>query len=354
MTIHSQLVPLLDGEEATRFDAFLQGSPFAAYQQSRAWPRAAPQHARRDWRFFAAFDDAEMIGACVIRSTRLAMGAWLATVQRGPIVHDAARLGVVLGELRRVLRQAGCCSVQIGPRVRGRTLPIMAEAMRDAGFAPMPPDEQALHHATGIIWLDKPEAEVLAGLKQRARRALKAADKGRIVVRAVEHSDDLATYQRLLDAFAASRPDYDRSGQPNARAQADLIAALGGAMLLAEREGSPIGAHAFVRQADEAIWLSLATVDRDGASPGYPLLWEGMRRARAMGCVGFDLAGLPEAEPTDPGEAGRAQFKNAFAPHRRLMPPMQFAALDPVRHTVLLGARRIYRTLKRRSGAGGG
>ena len=348
MTIRAQLVPLLDGVEAAQVDAFLRAAPFGAYQQSRAWPLAAPRHARRDWRYFTAHDGEVLVGACVVRTTRLAIGAWLATVQRGPIVHDPAHLGPVLAELARTLRAAGCCSVQIGPRVRGRALPAMAEAMRAAGFAPMPADEQALHHVTGIIWLDKPEEEILAGFKQRARRALKAAVKDGIAIRPVEGDADLALYQQLLEAFAASRPDYDRSGQPDARGQAALIDALGGAMLIAERKGTPIGAHAFVRQADEAIWLSLATVDRDGASPGYPLLWEGMRRARALGCVGYDLAGLPDHEPADPGEAGRLQFKNAFAPHRRIMPPMQMLALDPLRHTMLLGARRVYRSLKRR------
>ncbi len=347
MTIRAHLASELDGDGAASVDAFLRQSPFAAYQQSRAWSVVAPRNPRRDWRYFTAFDGDELIGACVIRTTRLALGAWLATVQRGPIVHDPARLATVLPALRDTLRQAGCCSLTIGPRVRGRALPDMAEAMRAAGFAPLPAHDQALHHVTGIVWLDKPEEDVLAGFKQRTRRALRQADKAGITVRAAESADDLATYQHLLDAFYAARPDYDHSGQPDAAGQAQLIASLGGAMLLAERGGVPIGAHAFVHQADEAIWLSLATVDRDGASPGYPLLWEGMRRARAMGAIGYDLAGLPDGEPSDAGEAGRLQFKAGFSPHRRQMPPMQVAALDPLRHAMLLGARRAYRSVRR-------
>ena len=356
MTMSSVLLPLLDGPDTIELDAFLRESPFGAYQQSRAWPAAAPRHGRREWRYFTTRDaGGAIIGACIVRVTRLGMGTWLGTIQRGPIVHDPAHLGAVLGELRRTLRQAGCCSVQLGPRVRGRALPAMAEAMREAGFAAVPRKEEALHHVTGIIWLDKPEADVLAGFKQRARRALRAAQKAGITVRPVERTpEDLARYQHLLDTFAAQRPDYDRSGQPDARGQALLVEALGGGMLIAEREGVPIGAHAFVRQADEAIWLSLATIDRDGASPGYPLLWEAMKIAQSQNCLGFDLAGLPDEAPADPGEAGRLQFKMAFAPHRRMMPPTQIAALHPVRHTVLLSARGIYRTLRRWRATGHG
>lgn len=343
---------MLDAGDAAAFDAFMCAAPFGAYQQTRAWAAAAPRHARRGWRFFICRSGDEIIGAAVVRATRLAMGAWLATVQRGPVVHDPSKLPAVLAALRDALKRAGCCSVQLAPRVRGRQLPLIAEAMRAAGFVPLPAQQQSLHHATGIVWLDKPEAEILAGFKQRGRRAIRAAEKAGITVRAVTGEADLDTYQQLLDRFAAERRDYDMAGQPDARGQAQLVASCGGAMLLAERDGVPVGAHAFARQGDEAIWLSLVTLDRDGASPGYPLLWHGMRAARALGCVGYDLAGLPDGEPRDAGEAGRVQFKTAFAPHRRIMPPMQMLVLQPIQHTLLFGARGAYRRLRRVSGRG--
>jgi lipid II:glycine glycyltransferase (peptidoglycan interpeptide bridge formation enzyme) len=123
-------------------------------------------------------------------------------------------------------------------------------------------------------------------------------------------------------------------------------------MLLAEKDGRAVGAHAFVRQADEAIWLSMATLDEgDGVSRSAPLLWAAMRRARALGCVGYDLAGVPLADPADPGEAGRFRFKASFAPHKRVLLPMQVAAVKPVSHAVLFSAREAYRGWKRRRSA---
>ena len=345
MTLDAILEPLPRCSDAV--DAFLRASPFAAYQQTLAWPAAIPGHQRRDWRLFTARDGKRIVGAAVVRETQLAMGAWLAMLPRGPIVHDPARFGAVLAALKPVLREAGCCSVRLGPRVRGRDLPDVAEAMRGAGYTPLPENEQALHQVTGIVWLDKPEADVLAGFKQRGRRALRAAEKAGVTVRPVETEADLERFQRLLDAFGAARPDYDRSGQPDARGQAALIAATGGQMLLAERGAGVIGAHAWVRQADEAIWLSLATLDRDGASPAYPLLWAAMRGARAAGCIAYDLAGLPDEEPQDIGERGRLQFKMAFAPHRRQLPPACELPLAPLRHSVLIGARSTYRAIRR-------
>jgi lipid II:glycine glycyltransferase (peptidoglycan interpeptide bridge formation enzyme) len=340
-----------DADAAEVFDAFLWASPFAAYQQSRAWAQVAPRSGRHDFVCWLAQSAGRPIAAAVIRRTTLSPGRWLATVQRGPVIHRAHDLGIVLPRLLETLGGHGCCSVQLAPRVRGRDLPVMADALRDAGFTPLADDRQPLHRATGIVWLDKPEADILAGFRQGLRRQLRAAEKAGVIVREVASDADLASYQALLDAFRAARPDYDMNGLPDAAGQAHLIAELGGAMLLAEQDGRAIGAHAFVRQADEAIWLSMATVGDDGAPRSAPLLWAAMRRARELGCVGYDLAGIPLAEPRDEGEANRARFKASFAPHKRILLPMQVAAVKPVSHAVLFSAREAYRGWKRRRSA---
>lgn len=339
----------LDAADVADFDRFVADSRYAAYQQTRAWAAIAPRARGQDWLYLRCRDGEQLVAAGVVRRRWLSPNRWLATLQRGPIVHDAAMLGAILPVLNATLAAAGCCSVQLAPRVRGRDLPIMAEALRATGFSALPAARQPLHGATGIVWLDKPEAEVLAGFKQRGRRQLKAAAKAGVTVRRADGDADIAAYQRAIDAFRAAHPGYDMGGLPDAAGQARLIAASGGAMLLAERDGAVIGGHAFVRQADEAIWLSLATSGDDPSVPrSYPLLWEAMRTARAMGCVGYDLAGMPVDEPHDAGEASRAQFKSAFAPTRRILPPMQVAALRPLSHLVLFGARQAYRDLRGR------
>lgn len=331
------------------FDAFLAESPYAAYQQTRVWAHVAPRNNRHDFLFYRCSEFGRPLAAAVIRRTWLSPVHWLATIQRGPIVPEAGVLARVLPKLIHTLGRHGACSVQLAPRVRGRDLPIMAEALRATGFTPLAEDRQPLHRATGIVWLDKPEEAVFGGFRQRGRRQVRAADKAGITVRLAEGEDDVAAYQALLDEFRAAKRDYDMSGLPDARGQAALIAASGGAMLLAEKDGEPIGAHAFVRQADEAIWLSLATSDRHGDVPrSYPLLWAGMRRARDMGLIAYDLAGMPIDAPRDEGEGKRMQFKEAFAPTRRMLLPMQVAAVKPVAHAMLFAAREVYRGVKRR------
>ncbi|QNQ08576.1 lipid II:glycine glycyltransferase FemX [Sphingomonas alpina] len=347
MQVTAHLSSNLDVESGSLFDRFALESPFAAYQQSRAWVDAVPHSKVQDYLFFRCLDGDTLIGTAVVRRTRLFAGRWLATVQRGPVVHDATLFATVLSSLARTAAAQGCCTMQLAPRVRGRDLPTMSEALRAAGFAPLPTHRQPLHSATGIVWLDKPEEEILAGFKQRGRRQLKAAAKAGVTVRRATGAADVAAYQRVLDAFRAAKADYDMNGLPDAAGQVALVERLGGALLLAERDGIVIGGHVFVRQADEAIWLSLATSDDDPSVPrSYPLLWEGMRLAREMGCIGYDLAGLPVGEAQDGGEANRSQFKSAFAPTHRVMPPVHVAALKPLAHTLLFNARQIYRAVR--------
>ncbi|MFN3389622.1 MAG: GNAT family N-acetyltransferase, partial [Allosphingosinicella sp.] len=267
--------------------------------------------------------------------------AALATVQRGPLVSAPEQLERVVLSLRDALRAAGFSSLVLGPRFAGEERRAAEETLARCGFAALPAAEQALHIVTGKVALDGTEEEILASFKQRGRRAIrKAAERATVREAAAE---DLPACQRLLDAFHARRPDYDARGQADVAAQARLVAALGGGLLVAEEEGRIVGFHSFVRQGRDAIWLAMAGDDDPKAPRGYLLLWEAMRRARALGLSGYDLAGLaPEG-----AESGRDQFKTAFAPVREELLPAHLAALKPVRHAVFFTLRRLYRARRR-------
>ncbi|MAC11615.1 MAG: hypothetical protein CMN74_05190 [Sphingorhabdus sp.] len=345
MTV-AEIIDEFDGATRQSFAAFVDSCPFWSYQQTPAWLAAVPAHPRHHYLAVICRRDDAIIGSAVVRRSKLAGPYWLASSARGPLVRDPADLGEVIRAIGDVLRDTGAATWQLAPRVRGRDLPAKAEAMRAAGATPLPASQQSLHVATGIVWLDKPEDDILAGFGQSGRRKLKAATKAGVQVRAVESEADIAAFQRALDIFDANRPAYEMSSTPDAKAQAGLIEELGGAMLLAEKDGVLLGAASYVHQGGEAIWLTLASTDAEPKIPSnYLLLWEAMRRARASGCVGYDLAGVPIDEPSDPGEKGRMQFKNAFRPHRRVMLPMHSIALKPVAHSLLFTSRQLVRSV---------
>jgi hypothetical protein len=338
----------LSEEDRAAFDAFVAGSPYSAYQQSRAWAEHAPRARRQDFLYFLCRDGGALVGVGVVRRSRLGPLARLGTLQRGPVVQDVERLGAVVAALKYALRQAGFSTLVLGPRIGGDECAPALRILKGEGLKPLPQDRQSLHTATGKIDLGRGEEAVLAGFKQRGRRQIRAAAKQGVTVRPAASAEDLAAYQAVLSDFQRRKSRYETAGLPDVLQQAAIVRANGGAILIAEREGAVIGGHAFVVQGADATWLSMATSDLDPAIPrSYALLWEAIRLARTMGCRSYDLAGMSEGESGDGGEASRDQFKGAFAPRLDRLVPAHVAPLRPLRHFVFFNGRQIYRSARR-------
>jgi hypothetical protein len=243
--------------------------------------------------------------------------------------------------LKTALRRAGCSTLVLGPRVWGDAREIAGAALATCGFTPLAPDAQALHVVTGKVALAGSEEEILAGFKQRGRRAIRKVAAAGVTVRGATAAD-LPECAALVAEFHARRPDYDTSGQLGVEAQARLVGAEGGALLVAEQEGRIVGWHSFVAQGKSGLWLGMASDDDPAAPRSYLLIWEAMRRARALGLTHYDLAGL-----SGDGD-GRDQFKQAFAPEREELLPAHVAALRPLRHLVFFNLRQAYRARRRK------
>jgi len=334
-------------DDAEAFEAFVRRSPFAACQQTRAWAENAPQTGRQDYLYFLCREGAETIGAAVVRRSRLAPGAALATVQRGPVVAEASHLEPVLTALKAALREEGFSSLVVGPRAAEEMRLPFADALRSCGFAPLPPSAQSLHIATGKVPLAGPEEAIFGRFKQRGRRAIRKVETAGVSVREASEADMGACADLLAD-FHIRRPDYDVGGQLSLEGHRRLIAAEGGALLVAEQAGRIVGYHSFVRQGPAALWLAMVSDDDAKAPRSYALLWEGMKRARALGLSYYDLAGLS----ADGAENGRDQFKHAFAPEREELLPAHVTALRPLRHAIFFTARQGYRAWRKRRGKG--
>lgn len=333
----------LGKEDGEAFDAFVRASPFAAVQQTRAWAENAPRNGRHDYLYFLCRDGDELIGTAVIRRSRLAPGVVLATAQRGPVVSNPARLEEAVRALKSALKAAGFATLVAGPRFANEERQEAEALLARWVFRPLPASTQSLHVFTGKIPLQGSEEEILAGFKQRGRRSIRKVAASGVAVRGFAVTD-LPACRALIADFHARRPDYDVAGQLDIEAQARLIEAEGGAMLVAETEGRIVGFHSFVRQGGSALWLAMATDDDPQAPRSYVLLWEAVRRAKALGLSSYDLAGLSPDEET----SGRDQFKQAFAPVREDLLPAHVTALRPLRHAIFFTARQTYRARRKK------
>lgn len=334
----------LDADARTAFENFVRASPGYTYHQSAFWPSWAPVSSLQHFRYLTARHDGMMVAAAVVRFTRLAPKRFLASLMRGPVVRDVATMSPLLPALAEAVADAGACSILLNPCLTGDDALQASEILKQHGFAPTPPDQQPVHTATGLIDLEPSEPDIFASFKSRGRRQIRQALKRGVTVRDAVDEADAARLQTVFDGFTARRAGYDVGGLPGMTTQWRMVQELGGAFLLAEVDGQLIGGHVVVRHHDTGFWLTLATSDDYPDLPrSYPLLWEAMRRAKAIGCRRYDMAGLTDGETEDAGARNRQQFKMAFNPDIARLVPTHVKSLKPVSHAVLFRARQAYR-----------
>jgi lipid II:glycine glycyltransferase (peptidoglycan interpeptide bridge formation enzyme) len=338
------LAERLDADGRAEFDHFVGASPCHTYYQSALWPTWSPTSSLQRFRYLTARHNGALAAAGVVRFTSLAPWRFLASMMRGPVVHDVEMLDLLLPLITKAVTRAGACSLLINPLFAGDDALQVSAILARHGFSPTPPDQQPVHTTTGLIDLEPSEDEIFASFKSRGRRQIRQAQKHGVIVREAVGEADVARLQAVFDAFAAKRADYDVGGLPGMTTQWRMVQELGGVFLLAELQGQVIGGHVVIRHHDTAFWLTLATSDDYPEVPrSYPLLWEAMRRAKAMGCKSYDMAGLPDGEPENAGAKNRQQFKMAFNPRLERLVPVYVKSLRPVSHAILFRARQAYR-----------
>jgi peptidoglycan pentaglycine glycine transferase (the first glycine) len=163
-------------------------------------------------------------------------------------------------------------------------------------------DEQVQYRNTVIIDLDQAEEEILANMKQKTRYNINLAKRKGVVVRLGSLDDIDELYQMyaetsVRDGFVIRNEGYykevwntflfsqgpKRFDQPVAEA------------LIAEMDGAPIAGVIIFRFARKAWYLyGMSRSAHRDKMPNYLLQWEAIKRAKAAGCLVYDLWGAPD------------------------------------------------------------
>jgi len=162
------------------------------------------------------------------------------------------------------------------------------------------------------------EVAVLASFSQTARRNIRKAQAGGVVVEPVDATAaNLATMYELMAATEA-RARYGLRPRPYFLDYWAAQAAAGQAQLLFARHEGEVLAGIFVTYLGRRAWY------KDGGSfdrkrelnASYLLQWETMRWLMARGTVSYDLVGVPSRHQigTGDGRDSLYEFKRKFNP----------------------------------------
>jgi lipid II:glycine glycyltransferase (peptidoglycan interpeptide bridge formation enzyme) len=228
---------------------------------------------------------------------------------KGPSTVSLSDLGKLVGAISSFAREQGVFTVKIEPELDYRT------DMSSLGLLPTAPIQY--NYSTVYVDLSPSIDEILAGLNQKGRHAVRRAERDGVSVKAVEASDencqimyDLFSETAGGAGFAIRPPEYYRSFYRAYESEGR------GQLFFAYFEGNVVaGAFAMV-QGVKSMYKDGASVrERTAYGASHLLQWHVIQWAKEHGSLSHDLAGVPPIKDIkDPNHpfSGLARFKTSF------------------------------------------
>jgi lipid II:glycine glycyltransferase (peptidoglycan interpeptide bridge formation enzyme) len=300
------------------WDAFVAAAPAGHLLQTSRWGRLKAIFGWQVERLTIVAHQAVIGGAQVLYRSFFP-GLTLAYVPKGPIVDWEAEpvVTALMTALRQAARRRAAFCLKVEPEIPlssqfpgnsavSGELPLTS-ALRRLGLRPSPQSIQP--RTTLVIDLDGSDELLLARLRPKWRYNIRLAERKGVIVRAGS-IDDLPVYQRLVqettqrNAFAAYGVDYYRTAY-------ELFAPLGQACLLVAEYQGVMLAGVMVFVTDRKAWYlygASGNAHRD-LMPSYLLQWRAMQWARGLGCLTYDLWGIPDEVGVAPEHYSHADIE---------------------------------------------
>jgi peptidoglycan pentaglycine glycine transferase (the first glycine) len=244
-------------------------------------------------------DRAAIVAGAQILYRSLALGlAQLAYIPMGPVVDwgNEELVDALLAGLRQTAQQRGVFCLKLEP-----ALAAGLEPARRLSYHGFQPSRQTVQwRSTILIDLDGTEDELLARFNKKHRQKLHKAVREGVVVQPGTAAD-LSAFMALLGQ-TAQRKEFAIYSPGYYRAAYDLFAANGQAqLLLATYHDAVLAVIMVFSLGPKAYCMFAASGDahRD-LMPTYLLHWEGIRWARAQGCLVYDYCGIPDEVARNP------------------------------------------------------
>lgn len=246
---------------------------------------------------------------------------------KGPLLDwaDVSLRQRVLHDIRDFAKRRGAIFIKIDPDLLlGNGIPGSSEdCLNPIGQAVVNElqaggwcfsDEQIQFRNTALVDLSLSEDDLLAQMKQKTRYNIRLARRKGVTVRVGTPVDYSLLYKMyaetsVRDGFVIRDKTYYQTVFSTFKLQPSQseVSKLQPACpimepLIAEVDGEPVAAVVIFRFGGCAWYLYGMSRDvHREKMPNYLLQWEAMRRAKAVGCTGYDLWGAPDVfDESDP------------------------------------------------------
>lgn len=308
-----------------QWDDFVTSHPEANFLHSWQWGEFHLSRGKTVVRR-GVFDGDTLVGAYEGEVETARRGRHLA-IAGGPIVDWADRKAVQLlvDDMRLEGRKHKCAFVRVRPQLEQSD-----ESMRlfsELGFKKAPMYLSV--ELAGVLDLEKSEEELLKGMRQRLRRALRKAEKNDIQI---ETSTDPARMKEFYDIQlqTAGRHQFVAFSEDFLERQFAAFAADDSAVLYTARHNSEILAQNFmIFYGNEASYHYGVSTELGTKLSGAPLLhMQAMRDARERGIKRYNFWGIVDEDDTKHRFYGVSVFKRGFGVEELRYVPAHDLVLD--------------------------
>jgi lipid II:glycine glycyltransferase (peptidoglycan interpeptide bridge formation enzyme) len=312
--------------------------PLAHLLQTWEWSQVKVKYGWQTMPFVWQAASGKPVAAAMVLKRSIPVGGFakrmcVLYVPKGPLMNwaDAALRLRVLDDLRAFAKRLSAIFIKIDPDVAlGTGVPGTDDAIEYTVGTDVRSEleqrgwkfsqDQIQFRNTVLIDLTPSENEMLARMKQKTRYNIRLAQKKSVTTRAGT-VDDLPLLFRLYaetslrDGFLIREEGYYQTvwrgfmGVPPSATSLQPFTE----PLIAEVDGEPVGAVSIFYFAGQAIYLfGMSRENHREKMPNYLLQWEGMRRAKALGCKIYNLWGAPDEFNESDGLWGVFRFKEGL------------------------------------------
>lgn len=251
----------------------------------------------------------------------------------GPIVDwaNADVVQLLRDDMKAQGRRHGAVFVRVRPQLE-KNDQSMALFER-LGFKKAP-YYLSVEHA-GILDLAMSEEELLKGMRQRLRRALRKAEKNHITVETSTNPDDITEFYQI-QLQTARRHDFTSFSEDFLKKQFAAFSETGNAVLYTARyEGEVLAQNFMIFYGNEASYHYGVSTELGTKLSGAPLLhMQAMRDARERGIGRYNFWGIVDEDDTRHRFYGVSVFKRGFGVEELKYVPAHDLILRPAKYQI--------------------
>lgn len=324
---------IVSAEHKNQWDEFVTSHKEANFLQSWDFYEFYRSRGNEVVRRIAVDDESGKILAAYAGVVEKAKRGRHLAVAGGPIL-DWAKLGLVeaiFADMRAEGERHHCAFVRVRPQLECSEQSLTL--MEKLGLKPAPMYLSV--EFAGVLDLTKSEDEILQGMRQRMRRALRKGEKNHIKIEKSTNLEDIHEFYQI-ELQTAGRHGFIAFSEDFLTKQFAAFAPHGEAVLYTAKLGDEILAQNFmIFYGNEASYHYGVSSELGTKLSGAPLLhMEAMRDARKRGIERYNFWGIVGEDETWHRFYGVSQFKRGFGVTELKYVPAHDLVLKPGRYAI--------------------